>query len=928
VLSDLPDPQRWARLDPLLDELLDLPAPARAERLSALRADDAATADALEALLVAATEADRSGFLDDVVRLSGALGPQPGEPAERTLQGQRLGAYTLETPLGQGGTGSVWRARRDDGRYEGAVAIKLLHLSLLGRAGAQRFRREGAILARLAHPHIARLLDAGISDAGQPYLVLELVEGERIDRHCDALRLGVEPRLALFADVLAAVAHAHSHLVIHRDIKPTNILVDAAGHVKLLDFGIAKLVEDETLGGEATELTREGGRALTPEYAAPEQLRGEPVTMATDVYALGVLLYQLLAGRHPTAPQGATLPQLMRTTLDAEPARLSGGFNSAEHAGAPVDIAADRGTTPARLVRQLRGDLDNIVARALRKDPAQRYTTVAAFAEDLRRHVAHEPVTARPDSLAYRSARFVRRHRTAVAAGALTFAAIVAGLVGTLSQAHRAQAEALQAQIERDNALSDLAFADGARDLLGFLVTQGNGRPMTAAELLERSEQLVDQQFADDATTRGRLQLMLGIEYGNLLDSNKSMAVLTRAQASARAASQPSLLSNVDCLLAATLGDQDDTQRAMALFADAIQRLQSRANEERSVLAACLQMRAALHAQLGAPQAMLQDAQAARTALGPPRADQRVLANSIAIQIAEAHGRLGQLGPAIAGYEASIADMAGMGRQPTARMGVRFNNLSRLLYTAGQPRRAHEAAQRGLQIARGVTDDNQLGALLEANDGRALIELGRFDDAKALIEHALASATERKDQRWAGSFALYGAPAWCATGDLARCASLIDLAGEKLRATLPAGHASFGALELAGAQLSIAQSRPMQAREQLLRAIAIFDAASEKSPLRIRALALLARTEQGLGDAAGAAAHSALAVSRAREQSRDFAATGWLADALLAQAQVLHAQGDAAGARAALHEARSQQHDALGDDAPAARAVPERLPAG
>ena len=450
---------------------------------------------------------------------------------------------------------------------------------------------------------------------------------------------------------------------------------------------------------------------------------------------------------------------------------------------------------------------------------------------------------------------------------------------------------------------------------------------MTASELLGRSEQLVEQQFGGDARTRGRLQMMLGIEYGNLLDNAKSMAVLNRAQASARTAGDPALQSNVDCLIAATLGDQDEPQRALALFGSAIERLESPANEARSVLAACLQMRAALHAQLGHPQDMLADAQAARTALGPPRDDQRMLASSIGIQIAEAQGRLGRLAAAISGYEASIADMEQMGRQRTARMAVRYNNLSRLLYTAGLPTRAHEAAQRGLAIAREITDDNELGALLEANDSRALTELGRFDEAKVLSEHALESATARQDWRWAGTFALYGAPAYCEAADgLERCASLLALAHDKLRAALPPAHPTFGALALVDAQLALAQTRPEQAREELRHAIAIFDAAPERNPLQVRALALLARTELGLGDAAGAVAHCGQAVARARELSREFAGTAWLAEALQAHAALQQAQGDGAGAQASLREAQAQRDAAL-RDATTATAARARAPA-
>jgi len=344
------DAERWKRLSPLLDGLLDLADEARAERLATMELYDPALAAELTSLIADAARAEEAQFLAGRAEL-----PADGRGgAAPTLAGTRIGAYILETPLGQGGAGAVWRARRADGRFEGHVAVKLLHLSLVGRTGALRFEREGAILARLSHPHIARMLDAGVTAGGQPYLVLELVEGERIDRHCDAKRLRVGGRIAVFREVLDAVAHAHRHLVIHRDIKPSNVMVTADGSVKLLDFGIAKLLHDED-DGAATDLTGDRGGVLTPDYAAPEQLRGQAITTATDVYALGVLLYQLLSGQHPTAAPGATPADLMRATLDTDPGPLSGAVTEG-HGAPPRElsrIAAERDTSVLRLKREL-----------------------------------------------------------------------------------------------------------------------------------------------------------------------------------------------------------------------------------------------------------------------------------------------------------------------------------------------------------------------------------------------------------------------------------------------------------------------------------------------------------------------------------------------------------------------------------------------
>ena len=335
------DRDRWRVVGPLFDRALEMEHASASGGSTRSATRTRRSPRDVEVLLEARGAIDRERF---------SRAPPP-LPASATLAGQALGTYTLVSPIGQGGMGSVWLARRSDGRFEGVAAVKLLNASLVGRAGEERFRREGSILARLRHPHIAHLLDAGVSPSGQPYLVLEQVEGEPIDRYCESHDLGVEKRLGLFLDVLEAVAHAHANLIVHRDIKPSNVLVATDGQVKLLDFGIAKLLEEESGAGEATALTRDGGRALTPEYAAPEQVTGGAVTTATDVYALGVLLYVLLTGKHPAEEALRSPADLLRSIVDTEPHRPS--------EAAPSDLVR----------RQLRGDLDTIVAKALKKDP-------------------------------------------------------------------------------------------------------------------------------------------------------------------------------------------------------------------------------------------------------------------------------------------------------------------------------------------------------------------------------------------------------------------------------------------------------------------------------------------------------------------------------------------------------------------------------
>src|SRR5580700_11531841 len=416
-------PDQWQALSPYLDQALAMTDDERAAWLSQLGVQDPALAAQLGALLDEHQVLAQEGFLENRrFALPNAAG----------LAGQKLGPYTLISQIGQGGMGSVWLARRSDGRFERQAAVKFVNMALAGRATEERFKREGSILGRLTHPHIADLLDAGISSDGQPYLILEYVDGTTIDEYCDQHKLGVEARVRLFLDVLAAVAHAHANLIVHRDIKPSNVLVTTGGEVKLLDFGIAKLLEGEGQAGAATLLTHEGGSALTPQYAAPEQLTGQPVTTATDVYGLGVLLYLLLSGRHPAgAPHSPA--ELVKAVLDREAPRVS----DATTADNPKLIAERRGATSDKLRRELRGDLDTIVGKALKKNPQERYASVTAFADDLQRYLKHEPISARPDTLAYRTAKFLRRNRTAVLLTATAILLVIGSLSTGLYVANR-----------------------------------------------------------------------------------------------------------------------------------------------------------------------------------------------------------------------------------------------------------------------------------------------------------------------------------------------------------------------------------------------------------------------------------------------------------------------------------------------------------
>ncbi len=468
---DVLDRERWRVITSHLNDLLDLDETERTSSLSALCDADPVLAADLRMLLDEHRELAAERFLEDAPN-----GPEPG------LAGQKIGAYTLLAPIGHGGMGGVWLAERSDGRFDRRVAVKFLNIALAGR-GEARFRREGMLLARLTHPHIAQLLDAGVSPAGQPYLVLEFVDGEPIDRYCERLQLPVEARIRLVLDVLGAVAHAHANLIVHRDLKPSNVMVDRGGQVKLLDFGIAKLIEEEAIAGGATALTRDGGAALTPEYAAPEQMTGDAITTATDVYALGIVSYVLLTGRHPAGGTLRSTADIVRSVVEVEPPRMS-------------TVAA----TPA-LKRQLRGDLDTIIAKAVRKRPEDRYVSVTALADDLNRYLQHLPISARPETMLYRAAKFVRRNRAPVAATALTIVALSTALL--IANRERRVAERRFSQL-RQLSNQVIALDKSIRDLAGS--TQA--RELLVADSLEYLEGL-----ASEASTDPALALEVGDAY-------------------------------------------------------------------------------------------------------------------------------------------------------------------------------------------------------------------------------------------------------------------------------------------------------------------------------------------------------------------------------------------------------------------------------
>lgn len=461
-------------------------------------------------LIAADRDATKLDFLGDGGMAALADTPEFSQ-SDPLLAGSAVGPWRLERVIGAGGMGEVWLAHRDDGFYEGDAAVKLLRSAGCSSATDERFAREGKILARLVHPHIAHLLDAGIRSDGRRYLVLEYVAGERIDEYCDSRHLSLESRVQLFLQVCAAVGHAHANLVVHRDLKPSNILVDSAGSAKLLDFGIAKLLEDQTKNLGYSPLTELAGALLTPDFAAPEQIEGGAITTATDVYALGVVLCRLLSGFGPYTG-GRSPAQLARTIVDREPRKLSVLPDAL--ASELQTLAANRGTSAERLQRAMRGDLEHIVAQTLRKAPTERYPSVLALAEDLQRYLDHAPVAARGDHLGYRLRRFVRRNRVAVTLGILAIAATFGGLGASLWQAHRAEQQALAAEHAAARAQAITHF------LLGIFETNSTEQHDSAAaqqtparELLDIGRQRIATELRDQPAVRAEVLKTLAEMY-------------------------------------------------------------------------------------------------------------------------------------------------------------------------------------------------------------------------------------------------------------------------------------------------------------------------------------------------------------------------------------------------------------------------------
>ncbi|MGY0798136.1 tetratricopeptide repeat protein [Lysobacter sp. A286] len=739
------DAERWLRAKEILGALDELAPDQRAARIAEACGDDAGLRAEVERLVALDDEADSYfGELRD------ALGQ--GEVA----QPEQVGVYRIIREIGRGGMGTVYLGERNDGQFKQEVAIKVVRHGIGGNL-LERFRDERRILAQLKHPGIAYLLDGGSLADGRPYFVMEYVQGESITTYANHKQLDVHARLGLFRDVCAAVAHAHRSLVIHRDLKPANVMVqeDRRGDatIKLLDFGIARIIA-EGLGDDADDNERDGDgeaenrpvpaadltarastqhgeRLLTPRYAAPEQIRGEKATMASDVYALGLLLHELLTGTHPFGAAVSTPGDMQRAILEDSPA-LPSLTASREDAA----VAALRGTTPGKLARQLRGDLDSIVLKAIHRDPDQRYASVGQLADDIRRHIDGETVTARQGTATYRAGVFLRRHRRGVAAAALVLIAAVASAALHVNNITH----------ERDLARIE---ATKARQVTGLLVSmlesadpaQARGEEISVREVLEQASDRMQTELADQPDVRAKMDAIIGAVYTSLGKYEEAETLLTRALALQRdrhGPNHPEALDTMQAMATLALRRQQD-DKAETLLRDVLAgRLELAHPDPLQVASTQHDLGGALQRQGKNDEAETLLRAALATASTPPGAAPEALMavrNTLAVLLVAK----GEFEEAEKYYRLALAQQRELLGPVHPSLATTLSNLGVLLTTRQRFPEAEPLMRESLAMTRKLFDDNHPEVAAGMGQLAALLtRLERYDEAESLLQQALA----------------------------------------------------------------------------------------------------------------------------------------------------------------------------------------------
>jgi serine/threonine-protein kinase len=842
----------WESLSQALDHALDLGEPERAAWLAQLAADNPDLAARLAAILGGSAAVQQRRFLD------GDASAAAVQMASPDLAGTRIGPFVIESEAGHGGMGTVWRARRDDGKFNQTVAIKFLASPWAGREGQARFQREVRLLGRLDHPNIARLIDAGIGAANQPYLVLEFVEGERIDEYCKRLALGIPATLALFLQLLDAVALAHRQLIVHRDLKPSNVLITSECVPKLLDFGIARLMEDSADGEQLTRVTR--ASPMTPGYAAPEQLLGEPADTLADVYALGVLLHELLTGVRPYDEPGQSAEARFQAIM--------------------ADRLPPASSRPGAS-RALRGDLDNIIAKALRRERRDRYASVTDLAEDIRRYLAHEPVAARAPTLLYRTSRFMRRNRLGVAIGSIAVLAVGAALVTALAQQRIARMESARATRE-------LSYAQATQEFLTAILQQGADKPLTTQQLLDSGESLIDRQFGAAPDQRARLLFALAEQYGSLEQAATAQSLLRKARSVATTSRDLGLSARITCDLAESLAYTGSADQGIKMIDAVLPTIEEK--EFGSVLANCQASRGTIHAGANHLAAAESDLRAALRLFDvrDPGNDRSILYAREAL--AGVLALRGESAAAAREYRDLLASIDRLGRSNTSLALKFLNNYGLVLINTGQYLEAWRVFEQALQRQARI-DAGQLGdPAVFANAGAVLANLRRPQEALVLYQKAEALAERYGLRTWLAILPRLEGNAYCQLGDMRQAGTKMREAAPLIAEVFPPNHNQAAGLHLLMGCVARLQGDAKAARDHYRQALAIDEALGLSGSVRATALTGLANAAADENDLTTAEAAAQRAESLARAALGDFSHSQPLGNALLARSRVQRAQ--------------------------------------
>jgi tetratricopeptide (TPR) repeat protein len=826
------DPERLRHISSLLEAALALPLDQRDRWLRTLPPEHQTFVPLLSAMLARAS-VETDTFMQRPIAL--ALDDVPEHPLRPDQAGDEVGPYRLIRELGAGGMATVWLAERTDGMLQRQIALKLPR-SGWAMGLAQRMARERDILGALQHPRIARLYDAGVTAGGRPWMAMECVLGQAIDVHCSERQLDVSQRLRLFLQIADAVAHAHARLIVHRDLKPSNILVTAEGDVRLLDFGVAKLLEDDSLSPNLTQLM---GRAITPDYASPEQVACKPVTVATDVYSLGVVLYELLTGQRPY--------QLGRPTAAA----LEEAIVSAD-----VPQASTRVHRDWRLARRLRGDLDTVLAKALKKDPAQRYSSVEAFAADVQRHLDGEPVLARPDSRWYRAGKFVRRHALPLGAVAAVVLALAIGLSAALWQAHEAMVQSAIARARQQQ-------AQAATDFTLMVLSEGMraDEALTLDKLMQRSEEMAEREFSGNPTERAVAADTVADWLVTNDQFDRAQQLLTRTLERLGSGVDPTVQHNLRCQRAVARLDLGQTAPAIAELDQVI----AEAADDPESSWYCLQRRTTVALRLNDAASALRYAREALRQFD--RAGNTSGLRRAYLVANEAYAQVLNGSPAQANlkYREAVDLLAGAGRAESTLGASVYNDWAIALWSAGDPRAALEQLDRGMAIIERRSPTGDASPTFYANRAQALRALGRYEEALAGFERMQRLAQKDHNPSFE-AYALAGQAIVAAKLrrlDDAR-ARVRDGAELLRQASLPADGAPALWLRIARAAVLQGEGRLAEADGVLVEVQAIY--AKHQARTGVVAEVGIVRGEialaQGHDDDASARAEQALAVAR------------------------------------------------------------------